>query len=228
MNNRLLFGLFVALLIGLVGLLMKTFPGVINNTSGYANLAYSLVVILLVTLSLFRNNQNWRQILSGSVSWLAIALILVGGYSYQYELKNVWYRIVGNIAPSLAQENPDGSVTIYGGQNGHFLANAEVNGAVIHFLIDTGASDVVLTPDDAKRAGIDVDALDYTAMVQTANGNTSTAPVRLEQIQIGTIIVHNVRANVSHSNLDTSLLGMSFLTRLKGYVVKHGALTLYQ
>ncbi|MBD3666351.1 MAG: TIGR02281 family clan AA aspartic protease, partial [Kangiella sp.] len=79
-----------------------------------------------------------------------------------------------------------------------------------------GASHVALTPFDAQRLGFDINALDYRIPYQTANGIAYAAPVRLEEISIGSITVRDVRASVSKDGLSQSLLGMSFLGQLTG------------
>jgi aspartyl protease family protein len=228
-NNWLLFFIFIGLLTGTILLLSNNFPGALEGVQDYGNLISFVALLMLITAGIFRGNINWTFLLKTSVIWLAIAFVLLAGYSYQYDLKIFFNRIAGNIAPSLAQNNGNGSVTIYAGQNGHFIVNALVNGATVQFLVDTGASDVVLTYADAQRAGIDTSTLNYNSIVQTANGTTSTAFVTLNQIQIGSIIVANVPAGISQiNNLDMSLLGMSFLTKLGSYNVSQGVLTMSQ
>lgn len=93
--------------------------------------------------------------------------------------------------------------------------------------VDTGASAVVLTYDDAAAADIDVNRLSYSLSVETANGSTNVAPVVIDHLQIGNIERDNVRALVSRpGDLSGSLLGMSFLDRLSGYSVRGDTLIL--
>jgi aspartyl protease family protein len=228
MNNKLLFLIFIGLITGLIFLLNKNFPNALSTPEGHYSLISSLVILLFLSIGIFRSNTDWSFVLKNAVIWLGISFVLVAGYSYQYSIKAFFNPIIGNIAPSLAQNNGNGTVTIYAGQNGHFTVNALVNGANVEFLLDTGASEVVLTPQDAKNAGIDISNLAFSSIVQTANGNTSTAPVTLDQVQVGNIALQNVEASISQGGLDTSLLGMSFLTRLGSYSVSEGKLTMSQ
>jgi aspartyl protease family protein len=228
MNNKLLFLLFIGLITGLISLLYKNFPNILSTKEGVYSLISSVALLLFLTIGMFRNSTNWLFVLKNSVVWLTIAFILIAGYSYQYSIKAFFNPIIGNIAPSLAQNNANGTVTIYAGQNGHFTVNALVNGATVQFLLDTGASDVLLTPQDAKNAGINISDLTYSSIVQTANGTTSTASVTLDQVKIGNITLQNVEASVSQGGLATSLLGMSFLTRLGSYNVTAGTLIMSQ
>ncbi len=96
------------------------------------------------------------------------------------------------------------------------------------FVVDTGASDVILSLTDAERVGLDPDSLSYTRAYTTANGTIFGAPVRLESISIGPIAVENVRASISQTDLSISLLGMSFLKRLDGFSVRGRTMTIYQ
>lgn len=109
--------------------------------------------------------------------------------------------------------------------NGHFVLAAEVNGAPVRFLVDTGASLVFLTADDARAAGFPPRDLDYTQRVYTANGAVRAAPVLLREVRIDDLALDNVRAAVL-DQLGQSVLGMSFLDRLKGFAMRGGALTL--
>jgi aspartyl protease family protein len=120
-------------------------------------------------------------------------------------------------------------VAITAGAHGHYFASAEVNGRPINVLVDSGASIVALTYDDAKRVGILLRGSDYTQRVSTANGFARVAPVVLDRISIGAITVRNVPAAVTEpGSLPTSLLGMSFLARLRRVDMRAGTLLLQE
>jgi aspartyl protease family protein len=165
--------------------------------------------------------------------WVAIALALVAVYSFRQEFAMFGRRVAGELLP------PGENLTVESGQkgeqavrlrrrsDGHFVARTQVNGAPITMLIDTGASTVVLQPSDARRAGIDVDRLRYSVPVQTANGTAFAAAVRLRHVAIGSIVLDGVDALVSAPGaLRQSLLGMSFLRRLRSYEFSGEFLTL--
>lgn len=95
--------------------------------------------------------------------------------------------------------------------DGHFHIEAQVNGAPIDFIVDTGASDIVLSKADARAAGFDPAKLTFSGKAETANGTTETAPIRLKTLEVGPIHQENVRARVNGGDLFGSLLGMSFL-----------------
>lgn len=99
--------------------------------------------------------------------------------------------------------------------DGQYWANARVNNGVVKFLVDTGASTVALTPEDARRAGVDLNSLVYDIPVQTAGGTNVAAAVELKSISVGPVTLRNVRAIIIPEGLSTSLLGMSYLGRLQ-------------
>lgn len=109
--------------------------------------------------------------------------------------------------------------------DGHFHATAELNGRGIEVLVDTGASMVALTFEDAERAGIYVKDSDFTQRVSTANGVGRVAPVMIDKVSIGEVTVRNVRGAVVESGkLTKTLLGMTFLGRLSRAEMRSGVL----
>ncbi len=111
-------------------------------------------------------------------------------------------------------------LVVSSGPRGHFLVMAEVNGTPVRFLVDTGASSVTLTAEDAQRIGLPVHALDYSLSFHTANGEIKAAPVTLRDVRLDQFGVSDVEATVTRAPLNISLLGMSFLKRLSGYEVR--------
>ena len=120
----------------------------------------------------------------------------------------------------------DAAISFRANAQGHFVVEADVDGTALRFLVDTGASDVSLSPADAERLGFDLAGLDYTRRYRTANGMIRGAPVRLARVAIGPIVLDDVRASVNEAAMKHSLLGMSFLERLSGYEVARETLTL--
>jgi aspartyl protease family protein len=110
-------------------------------------------------------------------------------------------------------------------RNGHVVIEAEIDGATMRLLVDTGASLVSLTPADARAAGIEPDRLAFTGRALTANGSVRLAPVTLRAVRIGQFVAGNVPGAVLQ-NLNVSLLGMSFLSRLRSYRMGEGRFTI--
>lgn len=208
-----LFGLGVA---ALLYALITTFPGVLDQQDAQIRLVHGIALLSLVGGSAVL---GWRHnaglALKQAVSWIAIALVLIIAYGYRTEFGGLLVRTQAELVPTRASEVRDGVVSL-GSSNGsgHFLADAEVNGTHVRFLVDTGASHVALTSFDAQRLGFDVDELDYRVPYQTANGVAYAAPIRLQEISIGSVSVRDVQASVMKEGLTQSLLGMSFLGEL--------------
>lgn len=165
------------------------------------------------------------------VTWIALALVLVTGYTYREDLKAVWQRVAQELSPSGTAFIADGQsgpeVRLRRDGDGHFHARITMNGVSIPTIVDTGASTVVLTVRDAARIGLNVEDLRYTAPVSTANGTTMAAPVTLPEVVIGAVRIERVRALVARDGaLEKSLLGMSFLSRLRSYEFAGDYLTL--
>jgi aspartyl protease family protein len=158
-------------------------------------------------------------------SWLAIGLVVVALYAYRSELGEVRDRVVQELQPGSVQTVSPGSpggrgveVSIRRTGDGHFLARTKVNGKNVKMIVDTGASTVVLRLEDAKTAGIRVAELDYTVPVETANGRAFAARVKLDKVSLGELTLEKVEALVTRPGaLKQSLLGMSFLSRLRSY-----------
>jgi aspartyl protease family protein len=120
-----------------------------------------------------------------------------------------------------------GAVTVQADRRGHFVVEPMIDGKRIQMLVDTGASAVALSYEDAVSAGIRVAPNDFTVPVNTANGVTQAAPVRIAEIQLGDITVRGVEALVARPGAQkVSLLGMTFLKRLGGFEIAQGRLVL--
>jgi aspartyl protease family protein len=110
--------------------------------------------------------------------------------------------------------------------DGHFWADGQVNGSAVRFLVDTGATAVALTPDDARRLGFTSENINYGLKVMTAAGPARAAAVKLTSVTIAGARLANVDALVIEKGLDTSLLGMSYLGRLASFQATRQALIL--
>lgn len=134
---------------------------------------------------------------------------------------------IGPASAAAATLGSAGPAQLTKGPDGHFWAEAKVDGRAIRFLVDTGATAVSLSKADAQRLGIDVAGLDYAYDVVTADGRTRAASVKLGSVSIAGAKVANVDALVIESGLDTSLLGMSYLGRLSRFEATPRTLVLH-
>ena len=164
--------------------------------------------------------------------YLAIAVVVAIGFASLRDGKAPEPRVETAPKHSAVRQRhaPDAGgdleYVVEAGPGGHYLIEAVVNGAPITFLVDTGASDVVLTMDDAERMGLHPRTLRFTQRFATANGEVRGAPVVLREIRIGQFRLFDVPASVNEAPLRVSLLGMSFLEQLNGYEVAGGRLIL--
>jgi aspartyl protease family protein len=126
---------------------------------------------------------------------------------------------------TVLRPSPNRALVFRADRRGHFILTAAVNGSPIRLVVDTGASLVALTLDDAHAAGFGRGDLVFNQVTHTANGPVRFAPVNLREIRIEQLSIENVPAAVIE-NLDQSLLGMSFLKRLKSFEMREGALTI--
>jgi len=228
-RQRLLWLLLAGLLIAVLILIARRGEGTVGPLSSrdFASLAYKIALLVFVgaaALILFR--ERFAQALTAALLWVVLALILVIGYSYRFELRDVADRVMAELVPGHAITRGR-TVEIARASTGDFDVMAQINGARVAMVLDTGASSVVLTRDDAKAAGLPLEVLAYTANIDTANGRTRAAPVVLDHIAIGGLVERSVEALVAQpGQLKTSLLGMSFLNRLRSWEVRGDRLLL--
>lgn len=226
------------LLVGIVGALIVV-RGEADTIAGYdlrdvVTVTAGAAMALFIGSTLFGSYRGRAgQAIRDLVTWTALIAIAVLGYTYREELLSVAQRVGGELAPpgtvvrADSQVDGDRAVRIRRRPDGHFLARVTANGHALVMLVDTGASAVVLKPTDAQKLGIEVDKLRFQVPVQTANGTTYAASVRLREIVVGPITVSNVEALVAKpGTLKDSLLGMTFLNRLRSYEFSGDFLTL--
>lgn len=184
----------------------------------WQNFIYLLLVLLVMVGGLFsRQELNIGKIFKYLGIWSAVGLVTISLYAYRYEFSDFKNRILGEINPAAARINKSGELVIHLSQDGHFYMDADVNGVAMRFMIDTGASDIVIGIDDAKKIGIDFKKLIFNKPYQTANGISWGASITLREIEIGDIKFYNVAASVNNADMGTALLGMSFLRQFKKY-----------
>jgi aspartyl protease family protein len=200
-------------------------------TFGYVAFLLALLVYVaggLVT----RYACGASAMLRDAVTWIALGLGLITVYAYKNDLTPIAARVVVELLPGTAMtvEQSAGGLTevrVRRRLNGHFTAMVGVNGEEISMIVDTGASSIVLRPEDARKVGIDPEKLTYRIPVLTANGRTVAARVRLDDVSIGPLDRTDVEALVAQPGaLTQSLLGMSFLSRLRSYEFSGDFLTL--
>ena len=180
-----------------------------------------------------------RQALKMAVGWGAAAVVAVAGIAHFDRVKTIagLEQAAGPSAPSAPGAQPRRSsqppigrvVELRAGAYGHFHTGAEINGRPVKVMVDSGASIVALTYEDASAVGLYVRNSDFTHTVSTANGMARVAPVTIDRVSIGDITVRGVPGAVmEQGKLGTTLLGMSFLNRLQRVDMRSGTLVLQE
>lgn len=154
-----------------------------------------------------RLSQSLRYLLI----WGFVAMGLIAGYGLWADVQR------GLIGGQAVAEG--GTITLPRAADGHFYVDLMVEGQTITFLVDTGASAMVLTKADVARLGIDPEALDFGGLAQTANGAVRTAAITLREVTLGPHTDRDFQANVNAGDLDISLLGMTYLSLYRFSVV---------
>ena len=175
------------------------------NTGMQLLLASLWLVGILAGSYLFLRTRLGQAFRAG-LGWLVILMLLIAGYGLWEEIRSSGWQV-------RQTQAADGRIEIPRSRDGHFFVTLIVNDTPVRFLVDTGASGIVLTLEDAQRAGLPVDNLVYSGRAQTANGLVRTAPVRLRQIRVGNVVDRRLWASVNEGEMSTSLLGMSYLRR---------------
>jgi len=186
---------------------------------------YGLVWIVVVSAWVAFSPKH-RDRLKHAFIWACIVLVLVAGYSYRFELGAIRDRIVSTLVPEYGMQADDRSMTFSIADDGHFYVRARIGGVPVRFLVDTGASHIVVAPADAERLGFDLENLSFNRIYATANGTVRGAAVILKDFSIGSLRFERIGASVNEAPMNTSLLGMSFFNRLEGYAATRQQLTI--
>ncbi|MCK5495196.1 MAG: TIGR02281 family clan AA aspartic protease, partial [Hyphomicrobiaceae bacterium] len=226
--NRWVWFLVVAVgLTGLIVWLIGRYPNALDSRDAMINITrYGAILLLVASGILGSRKLNVGRAVRDIAIWVAILAGLVALYGFRDEFKTVGLRITGELEPARGNETDRGEMLYRRSADGHFYIDAMVNGQSVRFLVDTGASDIVLSPADAARAGFERSELAFNRQYQTANGIGWGAPVVLRSIEAGAIRFHGVAASVNDAPMSESLLGMSFLDRLSGFEVRGDSLIL--
>jgi aspartyl protease family protein len=157
---------------------------------------------------------------------VGLFVVLIGAYTFRHDAAWVADRMLRELDPSGASAQADGTIALVLSDDGHYHTRALVNGVTINFMIDTGASGIVLAPYDAQRVGFDVASLNFSEETETANGIGRAAIIRLDDLRIEHLAMRDLPARVNATHMSDSLLGMEFLRRLGGWRVERGVLLL--
>jgi aspartyl protease family protein len=154
----------------------------------------------------------------GAAAWVAILVLLVLGYADRDEIAGAGERVRAALFPAFAVNRSRTEMVVGRSEGGAFFVMATVNGAPVRFLIDTGSSEIVLSPADALRAHVRFSGA--AVATETANGVGYGAVAKLDSLAVGPIRLQDVPVAVNRAPMSVSLLGMSFLKRLDTFEVR--------
>ncbi len=185
-----------------------------------ASIIYLALLGTAIALShLVANRGNLGRVARQAALW---ALIFLGAVA----VVGLWPTIRDTVVPRQTVLQDGRQITVPMSADGHFYLSLDLNGVPVRFVVDTGASEMVLSARDAARIGLDPATLVYSGRAMTANGMVQTAPVRLETVALGPVVDQGVRAVVNQGELRESLLGMSYLSRFSRLEIAGGRLVL--
>ena len=158
--------------------------------------------------------------------WTGVAAVLLLVYTYRTELGTMLDRVSSELLPGYVASSEENELVIAASSNGHFYANGKANGKRVRFLVDTGASETVLSPQAASRIGVNLTDLKFTNEYETANGIGLGATYRLQTLEIGSFTYRDFKISINKAKMSESLLGISFLKQLRSYEFLDGKLYL--
>jgi aspartyl protease family protein len=209
--------------------LVKRFPDSLNSRDNQMSLVFFGILLTYFILRFSQNNAPIKTTLQQGVVWIGFFFLVIAGYSYWPQIQQFWLPVEQQLLPSKGQRLDHlRSISFPLSNNGHYVIESRIEGTPLRLMVDTGASKVVLTQDDAERIGINLRHLTFNQPMQTANGLVFGAPITLREIEIGPITIENISAIVSDVGLEQSLLGMSFLEKLSSWRVDDGKLIMEQ
>jgi len=190
------------------------------NSDDIGQLIYLVLLLLVVGSWVFvQNRQSLGKTAQQLMIWALIFLGVIAAYG-------LWDDIRTTVVPQQAVLSDEGQIRVPRARDGHYYLTLQVNDEPVEFLVDTGASDMVLNADTAERLGIDPSALSYFGRAMTANGEVRTARVTLDTVALGPITDRDVSAWVNEGALAQSLLGMGYLQRFSGFEIRNNELIL--
>jgi len=163
--------------------------------------------------------------LKNLITWLLIIIVIAMLFDSQGNKLN--NRFLSTFLPHKGRVHGNGSIEFTKSHDGHFYIQAQINNRNITFLLDTGATDIVLSQKDAVYAGINLQNVQNFKIYETAKGRIEAGVVQIPQIRIGNFLINNVQASVNSYSMSHSLLGMSFL-RYFDFIMKDDRLILYR
>ncbi len=221
-----------------IGVFVVAFIMLLARDSGIAGVSDSRMIqaigltalLIFIASGVIGRGMFGRAVRYGMI-WVLILVVILVGYTYRDEIETAAERVMAEVFPgeTTLETGDDGETVIVTRprRSVHFSVDTLVDNAPVDMLVDTGASVITLTVEDARLAGIETRQLNYSVTVSTANGQARAAPVILDTVSIGPIEQRRVVALVAEPGmLETSLLGLNFLNNLSSFTISGNELIL--
>ena len=168
-------------------LLTRLFPGQLSGMDSADALRLFGLLALVSSGLVYARGVNVGQAIRHGAIWVGLVGALAIGYAYRGEIVEVGSRVRGELIPAYAVKSGPHEMVLLQGEGGGFYVMGAVNGTPVRFAIDTGASDIVLSPEDARRVGVDVASLDFARSYETANGVGRGARFVADRLEVGAV-----------------------------------------
>ncbi|MEP3224553.1 MAG: TIGR02281 family clan AA aspartic protease [Parasphingorhabdus sp.] len=184
------------------------------------NLIFAIGALILVASALFSRRIGMGEIVRSVLGWVAIFAIFIVIFSYQRELAGVWHRVTGELTGANDQVVSGSTLRIRQSADGHYWADAEVNGMPVRFLIDSGATTTALSLSTAQAADVEINEGGFPTYLNTANGTVEAQRGRISSLKVGPMIAKDLSIVVSEAFGDSNVIGMNFLSEMKSWRVE--------
>ena len=165
------------------------------------------------------NRKNLGQTARMALAWGLIFLGVAAGYG-------LWNDVRTEVLPRQSVESASGVISVPRGRDGHFHLRLQMNDTPVDFLVDTGATDIVLTQRDARRVGLNTENLAFVGVARTANGTVRTAYATIDEVSLGGVSFQDVSVAVNEGEMEGSLLGLAYLDRFARLEISNDTLFL--
>jgi aspartyl protease family protein len=194
--------------------------------SDTASLVYSLLLLVLVGSALISRGLPIGQTFKMAMGWVGIFAVIFLLVSFRPELKMIWQRVTGELGfgdmPAISGE----PMTLRKESDGHFWVTAQVNGAPVRFMVDSGASYTALSSEAARSAGVEPDRFSMKVVLNTANGIIEADRATVGELRVGSLAMRDHAVVIAEAFGDTNVLGMNFLSALESWRVEGSSMIL--
>lgn len=183
----------------------------------WLNVIYILILIILLIMGFSRKELPMKKIFEFTGLWVVFALVALILYSYRFEIIEIKDRVLSDLFPSKAINKNHKQLVLNISQDGHYYLNVKIKNYEVKFMVDTGASDVVIDERIALKLGYNLQNIKYDKIFQTANGQSAGASIYFDEVDVSGVKFYNVQASITNADLVIPLLGMSFLQKFYKY-----------